>query len=236
MQGKTIISMKSIIRPVWQYRRLLLRSEIDRMLTLSVLCSVGMVMARMIHSGERDFLFLIWNLFLAYIPYFISTWLTHNPSWAAYRRRFIPVFTVWILFIPNTFYILTDLFHLGGHDGAPLWFDLALILSFAWNGLLLGILSVRQMEKIVDTYLPGRTAWLFLYPVMMLNGLGVYIGRFLRFNSWDVLTNPFSLVADIAELLIHPLRYREAWAMVACFTVLMLLVYTTLKKISRMIW
>ncbi|WP_315818280.1 DUF1361 domain-containing protein [Paraflavitalea speifideaquila] len=228
--------MRNIVRPFWEYRCIFLRSEVDRIMTLSMLFSIGMVMARMVYSGERDYLFLVWNLFLAYIPYFISSWLTRKPSWAAYARKFVLVLGVWIPFIPNSFYILTDLFHLGFHAGAPLWFDLALIISFAWNGLLLGILSVRQMEKFVELYLPGKTTWLFLYPVMVLNALGVYIGRYLRFNSWDVITNPFALVSDIGRMIWHPLEYREVWAMVTCFSVLMILVYTTLKKISKMIW
>lgn len=228
--------MKNIVKPLWQYRMVFLRSEVDRIMTLSMLFSAGMVLVRFLYTGERDFLFMIWNLFLAYIPYCISAWLQRTPSWAGYRLKFGLAFSVWILFIPNSFYILTDLFHLGWHYGVPLWYDLALIISFAWNGLLLGILSVRQMEKIVQLYLPGKTAWLFLYPVMVLNALGVYIGRYLRFNSWDVITNPFGLIADIAQLVVHPLQYREAWAMVICFSALMILVYTTLRKVSRMIW
>lgn len=227
--------MKNIVRPLWLYRQLFLRSEVDRIMTLSMLFGILMVLVRVVYTGERDFLFLLWNLFLAYIPYFLSGWLSRTPSWAAYWRKFSVAFIVWLLFIPNSFYILTDLFHLGGHPGAPLWYDLALIISFAWNGLLLGILSVRQMEKIVQLYLPGNTNWFFLYPVMVLNALGVYIGRYLRFNSWDVITNPFGLVTDIAKLVWHPLHFREAWAMVICFSVLMILVYTTLKKISKMI-
>ena len=229
--------MKNIIKPIWyEYRRFFLRNEVDRILSLSMLFGCGMVMARTIYTGEGDFLFLLWNLFLAYIPYFLSAWLTHTPTWAAYPRKFIPVLLVWILFIPNSFYILTDLFHLGGHRGAPLWYDLILIISFAWNGLMLGILSVRQIEKMVELYIPGKTTWAFLYPVMLLNALGIYIGRYLRFNSWDIITNPFELVTDIARMILHPIQYGGAWAMVLCFTILMTLVYTTLKKISKMIW
>lgn len=228
--------MKNIVKPLWQYRQLFLRSEVDRIMSLSMLFGVLMVFVRILYTGDRGFLFLLWNLFLAYIPYFISGWLSRTPSWAAYPRKFGLVFIAWLLFIPNTFYILTDLFHLGNHAGAPLWYDLLLIISFAWNGLMLGILSIRQMEKIVALYLPGKADWVFLYPIMMLNALGVYIGRYLRFNTWDVITNPFGLVSDIAQLVWHPLQYREAWAMVICFSVLMTLVYTTLKKVSKMIW
>lgn len=228
--------MKIIMKPIWLYRQLFLRSEVDRMLSVSMTFGVLLVATRVVYTGERDYLFIIWNLFLGYIPYFISSWVSRTPTWGAYWKKFTLVFIGWILFIPNSFYILTDLFHLGGHRGAPLWFDLALIISFAWNGLLLGILSVRHMEKIMELYIPGKTVWFFLYPVMLLNALGIYIGRYLRFNSWDVLTNPFGLLADIAQLVWHPVHFREAWAMVICFTILMILVYTTLKKISRMIW
>jgi len=228
--------MKNIVKPLWQYRQLFLRSEVDRIMSLSMLFGAGMVFVRILYTGDRGYLFLLWNLFLAYVPYFISSWISRTPSWAAYRRKFGLVFIAWLLFIPNTFYILTDLFHLGGHTGAPLWYDLLLIISFAWNGMMLGILSIRQMEKIVVLYLPAKADWVFLYPIMVLNALGVYIGRYLRFNTWDVITNPFGLVSDIAQLVWHPLHYREAWAMVICFSVLMTLVYTTLKKVSKMIW
>jgi len=118
----------------------------------------------------------------------------------------------------------------------PAWFDLLMIISFAWNGLMLGILSVRQMEKIIEAKLLYTNEILFIYPVMWLNALGVYIGRYMRFNSWDVITNPLSLTGDIIEILIHPLRYFNAWGMIILFSVFMTIIYLTLKKISRTIW
>lgn len=228
--------MKSIMKPFLMIRPLFLRSEVDRMLSLSMLFSTLMVIVRIMYTGERGYLFLVWNLFLAYIPYFISNCLQHKLSWIGHRGKFTVAFVLWMLFVPNTFYILTDFFHLGFHTGAPLWYDLTLIVSFAWNGLLLGILSVRQMEKIMQLFIPHKTNWLFLYPVMVLNALGVYIGRYMRFNSWDIITNPFQLVADIASMIIHPVAYKEAWAMVICFSAFMILVYMSLKKISKLIW
>jgi len=117
----------------------------------------------------------------------------------------------------------------------PLWFDLVLILSFVWNGLLLGIFSVRQMEKIVENFFPGRNELFFLYPVMWLNALGVYVGRYLRFNSWDIITNPFQLLRDIGNILVHPVENRYAWAMICCFSILMTLMYMTIKKMSKSI-
>ena len=115
----------------------------------------------------------------------------------------------------------------------PLWFELVLILSFAWNGLLLGILSVRRMEKFLGTGVTLRDELLFLCPVMFLNALGVYIGRYLRYNSWDVITDPFDLIRDISAMVIHPLRHGYAWDMIFCYSILMTLMYLMMKRVSQ---
>jgi uncharacterized membrane protein len=88
------------------------------------------------------------------------------------------------------------------------------------------------MEKILRPYFRGSHALLFLYPVMWVNALGIYAGRYLRFNSWDALTSPFALVADFGSLLGHPVAYRYAWGMIGCFSVLLTLIYLTLKRIA----
>jgi uncharacterized membrane protein len=210
-------------------------SEIDRMLTLSMVFSIALVIARVTYTGKLTYISLIWNLFLAWLPYMISSWLQKRPSVQAKKIPFAAISFLWLLFIPNSFYILTDLFHLHEHTNVPMWFDLTLIISFAWNGLLLGILSVRQMEKMIQPYLPGKHELLFIYPIMWLNALGVYIGRYPRFNSWDIITNPFGLSAYILRMLWHPIQYKYAWGMVACFSVFMTLVYLTIKRISKAI-
>jgi uncharacterized membrane protein len=139
----------------------------------------------------------------------------------------------WLLFIPNSFYILTDLFHLDMNEGVPLWYDLALLLSFAWTGLLFGILSVRQMEKLFEKVFRRKLDLLFILPVMALNGFGVFVGRYLRFNSWDVITSPLQLIKDIVYVFIHPIRNRFDWSMIVCYTMLLTLIYYTIKKLSK---
>ena len=216
-----------------------LHSEIDRLLILSILFSCMLAVARIIYTGRLTFVSLVWNLFLAYVPYFITRLMHNKPQWVKTKKAFVFFFLIWILFIPNSFYIITDLFHLGdqGNDYiAPQWLDLALILSFAWNGLLLGVLSVRQMEKITMKFFPPRHELFFLLPVMCLNAMGVYIGRYLRYNSWDVLTNPFALFHDMVDIILHPLTFRNDWSMIFCFSILLTLIYQTIKKISRAIY
>jgi uncharacterized membrane protein len=221
-----VLSLKSQIPRV-------LKSELHRWLVASILFSVLMVMARIVYTGTLTFVFFVWNLFLAYVPYFISSWLKDHPEWIEKRWKFAAVSVAWLLFIPNSFYIITDLFHLSVYYGTPLWFDVALIFSFAWNGMLLGVLSMRQMEKIVHTRFRLKNELYFIAPLMFLNALGIFIGRFLRFNSWDVLTNPFSLFIDIADVLLNSSNYVMAWGMIGCYAALMTFMYLTLKKISK---
>jgi uncharacterized membrane protein len=201
----------------------------DRVLILSSLFSCLLVAARIFHTGSFAFVFMPWNLFLAWVPYRISSGLTRMDS----RVGRVAGLIVWLLFIPNSFYILTDLYHLAdGHRNSrvPEWFDLILILSFAWNGLLLGVMSTRQVERLLAPEASTVGRWVFLYPVMFLNALGVYIGRYLRYNSWDIVANPVDLLGDIIRMLAHPLRYHDAWGMIFCFSILLTIMYSLLNK------
>jgi uncharacterized membrane protein len=209
----------------------MLKSELHRWLAASAAFSVLMVVARIIYTGEFVLMFLVWNLFLAYVPLFITGWLQLHPRFIESRWKFAAAFIAWILFVPNSFYIITDLFHLRSYYTMPIWYDLALILSFAWNGLLPGLISVRSMERMTRLHLGYRNQLWFIYPIMCLNAFGVYIGRFLRFNSWDVITSPFGLVVDIADILLHPIAYKNAWGMVACYSVLMTIMYVTTLRV-----
>jgi uncharacterized membrane protein len=217
-------------------QRSFLKDSMERTLALSCLFSLVILVVRIGYTGRWAFSFLSWNLFLAIVPFVLTKWLMQHPSWIKRKWLFTAVFMVWLLFVPNAFYIITDLFHLHLSADVPLWFDLALLLSFAWNGLLFGILSVRQMERIVTVKWSLRYDWLFIYPVMALNAFGVYVGRYLRFNSWDVVTNPFGLAEDVLYLLMHPVLYRFDWSMIFCYAVLMALIYSALKSISKMVW
>ena len=212
------------------------KTELERLLIVSCLFSIALTTIRILYTGNLRFAGLCWNLFLAIVPYLITRFAIRNPSWIEKRGKFIFLFISWLLFIPNSFYIITDLFHLEINTHIPLWFDLALIFSFAWNGILLGVSSIRQMEKIVRLNFPFVQEWQFVYPMMLLNAFGVYIGRYLRYNSWDFIANPFQLTEDIIYLLIHPIRNRFDWSMIVCYSVFMTLIYLAIKRMSKGVW
>lgn len=212
------------------------KTEVERGLILSCLFSICLSIIRVILTSQLMFAWLQWNLFLAFLPYFITRTLIRRPRWIESRWKFAIAFLCWLAFIPNSFYIITDLVHLDERLPVPLWYDLALILSFVWNGLLLGALSVRQMEKIVVVKYQIPNEWWFSVPIMAVNAFGVYIGRYLRYNSWDLLSNPFGLFSDVAYLLMHPIRNRIDWGMIVCYALFMMLMYNSLKRVSKMLW
>ena len=212
------------------------KTELERLLLLSGLFSICLTVIRIVYTDQWRFAWLTWNLFLALVPYLITRFAIHHPSWIENRWKFAGMFMAWLLFLPNSFYIITDLFHLEINQYVPLWFDLALIFSFAWNGILLGVVSIRQMEKMMQLNFPFITEWQFVYPIMLLNAFGVYIGRYMRYNSWDVIASPFQLTQDIIYMLIHPIHYRFDWSMILCYSVFMTLIFLAMKRMSKSLW
>jgi uncharacterized membrane protein len=188
---------------------------------------------RMLATGSFEYIFLPWNLLLAFIPYWITRWMTKNIGVITHRIKLFIILTVWLLFIPNSFYIITDLFHFTEIHSAPAWFDLLLIFSFAWNGIACGIISIRKIEILLKSLLQRKNiSFILIFTVMWLNAFGVYIGRYLRFNSWDVITNPFALARDIFNMIIHPFQNMYPWGMTISYSIFMTLLYFTIKKMS----
>jgi uncharacterized membrane protein len=200
-------------------------SAVNRLLIFSCGFSFALTLARIIFTGTWMFTWLNWNLFLAFVPYYISSWIIRKPWLIDQKIKFTALFIAWLVFIPNSFYLITDIFHFELRRPVPLWFDLALIISFVWNGIFLGVLSIHQMERIIQVKFNLKNNWFFVLAVMWLNAFGVYVGRYLRYNSWDIVTNPLDLFNDIIYLFIHPIRNRYDWSMVMCYAVLMTVIY-----------
>jgi len=202
-------------------------------LLASALFSCGLLATRMIVTDSIQYIFLPWNLFLAFIPYAITNWMSARPDLFEHRLKRALLLAIWMLFIPNAFYIITDLFHLRTVHSAPRWFDLLLVFSFAWNGILFGVISLRRVELIIGLDRGPLYSLGLIFAVMWLNALGIYIGRYLRFNSWDIVTDPFNLMIEIGDLVINPLDNWYAWGMTGTYALFMTLLYLSLKKMGE---
>lgn len=206
---------------------------IQHWLIVSCAFSFLLLSARIIITGHQTYLFLVWNLFLAFVPYAITQWAAVDIRILKNRTKLAATLFTWLLFVPNCFYIITDLFHLDTFDTAPKWFDLLLIFSFAWNGIVLGIVSIRRVETIVKSSMGRNFSLLIVFAVMWLNAFGIYIGRYLRFNSWDIVMQPFSLFKEMFEVLFHPLTNKMEWGMIGVYAVFMTVLYITIKKLGE---
>lgn len=178
-------------------------------------------------SDTKVFLFLNWNLFLAWIPLLLSSLILAFNIRGKISVAFIIV--VWILFFPNSPYILTDLFHLRARNEIPIWYDLIVILSYAWTGLICGFISLNDIEQRLSDY-AGRNfiTGLILF-FLFMSSFGVYLGRFLRWNSWDVLNNPFGLFSDIVVRFIYPMEYTKTWGVTVLMGIMLNFMYFTFR-------
>ncbi len=164
------------------------------------LFSVTLLTYRIIKSDGLSYIFLAWNLFLALIPWWISDYLKQKET---LQLKHVPLFGTWLLFIPNSPYILTDLFHLKPRPYLPLWFDLVLVLSFALIGMLVFLKSLKDMFAILKTYVSPMLFTLVTPVIFWLIAFGLYLGRYLRFNSWNVVNHPFRLMRQSLDVLLE---------------------------------
>lgn len=194
---------------------------------LSVLFFLALLTARVVVCGKLTFVFLLWNIFLAIVPYFISTYLTSCNKWMQWF-----VFVAWLLFFPNAPYVITDLLHLFERPNIPLWFDVVLLFSAAWLGLLFGLMSLVHVEKwLLQNLNQQKTNWI-LFSCMMLSGFGVYLGRFLRFNSWDAVHDPGALLYSIGSRMMNPVDHLRTWGFTVLFGLMVWLIYKTFQQLS----
>jgi uncharacterized membrane protein len=205
-------------------------------LTLATVLCVVLLALRAVYSRSFGHFGLAWNLFLAWLP-LLSALVVYNlrRNSSRYTGWLVAVCALlWLVFFPNAPYILTDLIHLRAANGVPLWYDLILLLSFAWTGLFLGLASLYLMQVLVRRAAGWPASWLFVLLVLALCGFGVYLGRFPRWNSWDVLTSPVSLAVDIGHTLRHPLDNLQAFAFSALFATMLGAVYLMLMALVNL--
>jgi uncharacterized membrane protein len=205
-------------------------------LGLSSIISIGLFSLRANKSDSDRYAFLIWNLFLAWIPFGFA-WVAYASSRLPKLLRVILVSSsavLWLLFFPNAPYIMTDFQHLRNFNAeAPIWYDVIMLLWFSWIGLFLGIISLYLMQKIVDRWF-GRTAsWLFVLAVTILSSLGIYVGRFLRWNSWDVFFKPLKMTGKLLNSFSD--SQDRTFVFSFTFALFFLFVYVTIYLFARLI-
>jgi uncharacterized membrane protein len=226
--------MQTILRTL----RLALRRE-TAMPTLALLFASGvciaMVLARMLWTGQLRYACLGWNLFLAWLPLaFALLACDERRNGLARNWRFWGFAAAWLLFFPNAPYIFTDVVHLTTSHFGHFWVDLVLVLSCALTGLVLGFVSLYLMQAVVARRFGWLASWLFIAAVAGLSGFGICLGRFLRFNIWDVVFKPVALCHGVTQLAAMPLAHPTALAFPALFATFVFTAYLMLYALTHL--
>jgi len=199
--------------------------------------SVAMALFRMTRSDTLNYRFLVWNLLLAWIP-FVFAAIAYASAVTRKPIMYIVIFgcaIAWLAFFPNAPYILTDFQHLAATDGnIPVWFDVILLIWFAWTGLLLGIVSLYLMQDIVNRWIHPAAGWLFAIVVIGLSSFGIYLGRFGRWNSWDLWQRPKEVMRDVYDVVRHPRANLSVLGFTLIFTIFFIFIYLAIYFIGKL--
>jgi uncharacterized membrane protein len=214
--------------------------SLSRVLTVLAVASAfcgALALARIGLTGRAALLFLGWNLILAWVPLLMSLWIIrhHAPGRRASRVGTFVLGAIWLAFFPNAPYLVTDLIHLHAHGFVLLLYDAMMVFAFALTGLCIAFLSLWLIHRLVERRLGRTRGWTFVGSVAALTGFGVYLGRFPRWNSWDLVTRPGELFVTLAvhahDRFAYPRAIGVTLMMGALFAVayLMFFVLTSLK-------
>lgn len=198
-------------------------------LGLSIAFALLLLAFRIKLTHSFFYAFLVWNLFLAGIPYLISQTLKWYPPLRSSWVLSLLCFGCWLVFLPNSPYIITDLVHLHSEHSYLKWYDLFLVFVFALNGLLLGLLSMADMFALLSKKFSEKVGLFTMFKVSLLCGYGIYLGRFLRFNSWDVLTRPKSIFLEMMQTIYEP----RMWLMTFAFGGLMWTLFLVMRGLKQ---
>ncbi len=211
--------MKTIMNKSW------LANPILVILQLTIFCTL-LITLSYIRSDNFTYFFLGWNLFLAWMPLIFAIIWRHRLKYGTLARwKGIGMFCIWLLFFPNAPYLITDLVHLNTRFNPAIWADTLLLFSCALAGLVLGIYSLHIVHEILLRWFNNLKTWIIIGCSLVLTGYGIYLGRVQRWNSWDLFTQPISLLTDTFDQLNNP----QALKMTIGFSALLFIIYFMLK-------
>lgn len=200
------------------------------------LTSIALFVIGAVTNHSSEFRYLVWNLFLAWIPLLLSIWLLkilHHNLWSSWLA--IIVTLLWVGFLPNSFYMISDFIHVQDIPRVDLLYDVVMFCSFIFNGVMLGFFSLYGVHRALAERVNYRSAHITIAGVLALCSFAIYIGRELRWNTWDILVNPGGLLVDISSRMLNPASYPDALATTLTFFALLGSVYVVVWQAARML-
>ena len=205
-------------------------SSTEKMLFISVGFTIMLLVVRSILTKEFTYRFYVWNTFLAIMPFLFSKKLVSQNK---ISLKAILLLLVWLLFFPNAPYLITDIIHFKNTNTRLKWIDVIIIISSSWNGLILAVVSLINIETFLNKFL--RPAWTTFFIALSIGlcSYGIYLGRILRFNSWDVLIDTDNLFSTSINHFKHPFQNKFIWEFSLVVSLFLSIIYFTIKQIAH---
>lgn len=189
---------------------------------------------RIVLFGKLSFIYILWNIFLALIPFVISIILLNYSEKNKLNKTFFVIGgIVWIIFLPNAPYIVTDLIHLGVVRGVPVLYDSILLFTSAFVGVFLGLSSIYNIEKILLSKYSREITQVIIIVILGLTSFGMYIGRSFRFNSWDVFVSPLSFTSKLFDIFSVTSNHIETFSYMVLFFAFLYISYLSWKYLNK---
>lgn len=205
------------------------RARLGLALLASSLVGVGFWAIGAINNNSLEYGYLIWNLALAWIPLGLAVWLERSLRTGRWSSWPLLLLTgLWLGFLPNSFYVLSDFVHLTEIPRVDIVFDVLMFGSFALNGLMLGYISLFIVHNELRKRLSARISGLVVSAVLLMGSFAIYIGRDLRWNTWDVLVNPASLLFDVSDRLLNASAHPQVFTTTLGFFALLSVAYAVI--------
>jgi uncharacterized membrane protein len=198
-------------------------------LILSSVISEALFGYTALHNHSLAFDYLTWNLALAWLPLIFATRLTvvlRRKLWSSWEALTLSV--LWLGFLPNSFYMISDYIHLQNVSQSAIIYDALILTSFIYTGVTIGFSSLFLIHLHLKRRLPASQAALWIGLTLFISSIAIYFGRDLRWNSWDVLTNPGGLLFDASDRLMHVTSYPQMVIDIVAFFVLLCTMYNLL--------
>lgn len=208
-------------------------TKLDQLLWMLFAFTGALIFFRIWYSASLTSLFLVWNIFLAWIPYVLSRFFELYRQKQKWKQALL--FGTWLLFFPNALYIVTDLVHIDRESMVPWWYDVVLLFMASLIGIVLGFVSLRKAECFLRTYFTAGMVSALIALLLFLGSFGVYLGRFERWNSWDVVHNPLGLAVNIIDCFINPVENYKVWGITVLFTLTYYVLYFFMSQLPKAI-
>jgi uncharacterized membrane protein len=196
---------------------------------------IVLILGRLFFVSDKAFLFILWNFFLAGLPLIISSVMIQMSARGFSRYSITFAGILWLLFLPNAPYILTDYVHV--IHGDPNYFLLN-TFTFSWFAISAFVAAVISLHDVSDLLLmryKRLQVSMMIFTICLLCSLGIYLGRDLRFNTWDVFLNPGAIVSETMDSLRSPSENFYTWTITTTIGLLLFLGYYGMKLVKSRI-